>query len=222
MKAISLYSGGKDSTFALYIALQQGMNIEKLVAISPINKESVMYHVPNIEHTKTIAEAIGIPLDFFYLTDDTNDLEKILGSYDAKIVVSGAIKSEFQKTKLERICTNINKISYTPLWYKDERLLIEELIKSGFEAYISSVSAEGLNMEFLGAKFDMQLLYKLLELNKKYKINISGEGGEYESIVLNAPFFKKRLVVKEYTKEWYGSSGIFNIKKLEILKKSDY
>ncbi|MGC8497695.1 MAG: diphthine--ammonia ligase [Thermoplasmata archaeon] len=218
MKAISLYSGGKDSTFALYMALQQGMNIEKLVSINPLNKESVMYHVPNIEHTKTIAEAIGIPLDLFYLSDDPNDLEEALGKYDAEIVVSGAIKSEFQKTKLERICTNLNKISYTPLWYKDEHLLIEEIIKSGFEVYISAVSAEGLKEDFLGAKFDMQLLSKLVELNKKYRINISGEGGEYESIVLYAPFFKKRLVVKEYSREWFGSSGIFNIKKLEILQ----
>jgi len=217
MKAISLYSGGKDSTFALYMALQQGLSIDRLVTINPKNRESVMYHVPNIEHTKTIAEAIDIPLDLFYLQDDTEELEEVLKNYDVEIVVNGAIKSEFQKTKIERICTHLNRISYAPLWYKDERLLIEEIIKTGFEVYISAVSAEGLDEEFLGAKLDMALLSKLVILNEKYKINISGEGGEYESIVLNAPFFKKRLVVKEFSKKWYGSSGIFDIKKLEIV-----
>lgn len=216
MNAISLYSGGKDSTFALYMALQQGLKVESLVTINPKNRESVMYHVPNIEHTKSIAEAIGIPLDTFNIQDSTEELGEILKNYDAEIVISGAIKSEFQKTKIEKICTQFNKISYTPLWYKDERLLIQEIIKTGFEVYISSVSAEGLGQEFLGAKLDMTLLSKLIKLNEKYKINISGEGGEYESIVLNAPFFKKRLIVKEYGKEWYGSSGIYHIKKLKM------
>jgi ABC transporter with metal-binding/Fe-S-binding domain ATP-binding protein len=217
MNAISLYSGGKDGTFALYIALQQGLKVDRLVTINPKNRESVMYHVPNVEHTKNIAEVIGIPLDTFYIEDSVEELTDLLKNYDSKIVISGAIKSEFQKTKIEKICTQLNKISYTPLWYKDEILLIQEIINSGFEVYISSVSAEGLGQEFLGAKFDMALLSKLIKLNEKYKINISGEGGEYETIALNAPFFKKRLIVKEYDKEWQGSSGIFHIKKLEIL-----
>lgn len=219
MKFIALFSGGKDSTYALYIAMQQAHKIEKLVTIIPRRKDSYMYHVPAIERTKYQAEAMGIPQDFYSIGDDMEELKKILEKYDVDGVVSGAIASNYQKTKIEEICTDLGLISYAPLWGKEQKILLEDMISAGMKIMIISASAYGLDSSYLGRIIDRTTVGDLMEIEKKYAINVSGEGGEYETYVLDAPFFKNRIEITEYEKIWDGMRGEILIKDMKLIKK---
>jgi len=218
MDGISLISGGKDSIYAMYIAMQQGINIKKIINIIP-EKYSFMYHFPNTEIVKYIAEAINMDIYQFKISDNMDDLKLILSNFDEIIVTSGAIASEYQKTRIDMVCTELGKIHYAPLWRKDPFNLLSEIIESGFKAIFVSVSAEGLGEELLGKEINMEILNKIKELNKKYGIHPSGEGGEYETLVLDSPIFSKKLKIIDYEKIWEGSYGIMNIKKVQLEEK---
>ena len=219
MKSVALFSGGKDSTYALYIAMQQGHEIEKLITIIPQRKDSYMYHVPAIERTKYQAEAMEIPQDVYRIGDDMEELKEILEKYDVDAVVSGAIASNYQKTKIEEICTDLGLISYAPLWGKEQKNLLEDMINAGMKITIISVSAYGLDSTYLGRIIDRSTLEDLAEIEKKYAINVSGEGGEYETYVLDAPFFKKRIEITGYEKIWGGMRGEILIKDMKLVEK---
>ena len=219
MKFIALFSGGKDSTYALYIAMQQAHKIEKLVTIIPRRKDSYMYHVPAIERTKYQADAMGIPQDVYSIGDDMEELKKILERYDVDGVVSGAIASNYQKTRIEEICTDLGLISYAPLWGKDQKILLEDMINAEMKIMIISISAYGLDSSYLGRIIDRNTMRNLMEIEKKYAINVSGEGGEYETFVLDAPFFKNRIEITEYEKTWDGMRGEILIKDMKLIKK---
>ncbi len=216
MKAVALFSGGKDSTYALYLALQQGYDIAHLVTIKPRVKDSYMYHIPMVDFTSFQADAMGIPHDVYTIGDDMDELRDILRNYDADAVVSGAIASNYQKSRIEEVCTSLGLISYTPLWGKNQTLLMKDLIMAGLEVMIVSVSAYGLDEKFLGKIIDVDILTHLINLESKYGINVSGEGGEYETYVLYAPFFRKRLHIKGLRTIWLGSRGFVSFDGIEV------
>ncbi len=216
MRAIALFSGGKDSTYALYLAMQQGHIVERLITIVPKNEDSYMYHVPVIDRTRYQAEAMGIPQDVYSAGDDTEELMDILSKYDADMVISGAIASNYQKTRIEEVCTDLGVVSYTPLWLKKQRTLLEDMLLAGFEIMMVGVAAYGLDDSFLGRVIDDEILKKLDELERKYRINIAGEGGEYETYVLYAPMFSKRIVVEDYDKIWDGVRGHIIMKSVSL------
>ncbi len=218
MDAISLLSGGKDSTFALYIALNQGINVKRTITIIP-EKESFMYHVPNVHMASIVSSSIGIENDVYEISDDPEELEDIIKNYDEKMVISGAIASDYQKTRIERICENLHKIHYTPLWHKDQFLLLKEILNANFRFIFVGVFAEGLDRSFIGKEFDENMLSKLRSLYAKYKINPSGEGGEYETLVIDAPIMKERIEIEDYEIVWERDNGYMIIKKYELRKK---
>ena len=213
-----MISGGKDSIYAMYLAMQQGIHVNKIINIIP-EKFSFMYHFPNIDIVKYIAESIGIDLYQFKISDNVNELERLLNKFDENIFISGAIESEYQKSRLDLVATYLNKVHYAPLWRKNPFKILEELIDSGFKAKIVSVSAEGLSDNFLGMNIDNYFIEKIKFLNKKYGIHPCGEGGEYESIVLDGPIFNKIIKIKDYEKIIDGSFYILNIKEIEFENK---
>lgn len=219
MRAIALFSGGKDSTYALYIAMQQGFEIERLVTIFPRERDSYMYHIPAIERTRYQAEAMDIPQDIYKIGDSIRELKEVLKNYKVDAVVSGAIASNYQKTRIEEVCTSLNLLSYTPLWGKNQRTLLEDMLLAGFKIMLVSVSAYGLDESFLGKILDYKLLNSLLALEDKYSINLSGEGGEYETYVLDAPFFKKKIKVESFVQIWNGSQGYVKFRKIKLVSK---
>ncbi len=216
MRAIALFSGGKDSTYALYLAMQQGHSVERLITIVPKNEDSYMYHVPVIDRTRYQAKAMGIPQDVYSAGDDAEELMDILSKYDTDMVISGAIASNYQKTRIEEVCTDLGVVSYTPLWLKNQRTLLEDMLLAGFEIMMVGVAAYGLDDSFLGRVIDDEILKKLDELERKYRINIAGEGGEYETYVLYAPMFSKRIVVEDYDKIWDGVRGHIIMKSVSL------
>ena len=223
MKLASLFSGGKDSVYALYIMQQSGYDVGHLVSVFSENKYSYMYHTPNIFLVDMLSEALDIQLikktTKGEKEKEIDDLMDVLKTLDIDGVVSGAIASTYQKTRIDKICTQLGIKSFTPLWGRKQVELIKEITGNGFEVIITGVSAQGLDETWLGRKIDEECIKDLIVLNEKYKINVSGEGGEYETLVLDSPNFRKKLVIEDYEKIWKKDNGIMNIKKTILKEK---
>jgi predicted ATP pyrophosphatase (TIGR00289 family) len=223
MKVAALCSGGKDSTFALWLAMKQGHEIERLVAMIPKREDSFMFHYPNIHLVGLFAECVGLPLlkaeTSGVKEEELDDLERALRELDIEGVVSGAIASEYQKSRIDRICEKLGLVSIAPLWGREPIELLSEMLNAAFDIIITSVAAQGFDESWLGREIDKGALHDFVELNQKYGVSPSGEGGEYESLVLDAPFFKKRIEVIEAENIWRGTNGYLLIKQAELVEK---
>jgi len=216
MKIAALFSGGKDSSYALFCARQYAWDVTHLVTVFSESPESYMYHVPAIGLTRLAAESIGIPL-VEVVTPPEPEVELLplrdtLATLGVDGIVSGAIASEYQRRRLDQICQDIGIKSFAPLWHKNPRELIREMVDEGFEIMIAGCSAEGLDERWLGRILDQKALAELDRLHDRYGIHVAGEGGEYESMVMSGPHMKRRICI-EYEKEWRIHSGKIVIKK---------
>ncbi len=224
MNLAALCSGGKDSTYALWLAKGDGHNVGKIVTMIPTREDSWMYHYPNINLVDLFSDCVGIPLVKSVAGGDpeqeVEDLKNILGRLDVEGVVSGAIASKYQKSRIDRVCKELGLKSLTPLWGKDPADLTNEIISSGLKIILVAVAAEGLGEEWLGRELDEEAIGDLLLLGEKYGINPSGEGGEYETLVLDAPFFKSRIKILNAEKVWHGDRGCYLIKAAEVEAKT--
>jgi predicted ATP pyrophosphatase (TIGR00289 family) len=203
MRVAVLFSGGKDSVFATFWAILHGFE-PVLVTVRP-PEYSMMFHHPNIDSTKLQAEALGLE-QIFVETTEENWREKLLETFrslEVKGIVAGAIASEYQRRKIDSIGETLGIPTYAPLWHKGKEVMDEML--EYFEIYVTAVSAEGLGPEFLG-----EPLKKLIDA-KKSNVHLFLEGGEGETFVANAPFFKKRIEIKGWKKKWDGVRGIAEI-----------
>lgn len=223
MKVAALCSGGKDSTFALWLAMTQGHEVKRLVAMIPRREDSFMFHYPNIHLIDQFAECVGLPLFKAETSGERGqelvDLKHVLQGLDVEGIVSGAIASNYQKGHIDRICEELGLASLTPLWGREQVELIREMLRAGFEIIITSVAAQGLDLDWLGRNLDEKALQELSKLKERYGVNPSGEGGEYESLVLDAPFFKSKIEVLEAEKIWRGTSGHYLIKRARLVGK---
>ncbi|MEX0933018.1 MAG: diphthine--ammonia ligase [Candidatus Pacearchaeota archaeon] len=205
MKLGILFSGGKDSTLATLIAKSQDYEIACLISVVSKNKESYMFHTPSISKTKIQAEAMGIPL----ISKETQgEKEKELENLKEAIknakekyfiegIVTGAVESIYQASRVQKICNELDLECFNPLWKKNQFELLNDLIKNNFEVVLTGVFAFPLDKTWLGKKIDEKFIEEIKKLNEKYKINPAGEGGEYETFVLYVPdLFKKRLNIK--------------------------
>jgi len=223
MKLAVLCSGGKDSSYALWLALKEGHDIVKIVSMFPERENSWMFHSPNPEFLKIYSETSKIPL----LKRETSgekereleDLKLTLQALSVDGVVSGAVASNYQKGRIDRICEDLGFESVTPLWKKDPDGLLNEILEEGFKTIITSVSAEGLTREWLGREIDQNCIKDLKRLNEEKGVHVTGEGGEYETLVLDAPFFEKRIEIEKSEGIWKGDRGSLNIKKAGLVDR---
>ncbi|MEM5844370.1 MAG: TIGR00289 family protein [Candidatus Aenigmatarchaeota archaeon] len=226
MRVGILFTGGKDSCLALKRVLGKH-DVVCLITLISKNKESYMFHVPNIKLTKLQAKAIGLPLiqktTKGEKEKELEDLKKILVKAKEKFkiegVATGAIASNYQKSRIEKVCKELDLECINPLWGEDQVKLLEEIVESNFKVIITGVFAFPFDESFLGKEIDAQVIKKLKEIMEKYKINPAGEGGEIETTVLDAPFFKKRVEVKKFVINYKNYSGTFEIKKAELVPK---
>ena len=221
-----LFSGGKDSTLALHLAAEKE-EVVCLITILSKNKESYMFHTPNIDITALQAEALGLP----QITKTTkgekekelSDLEDAIAEAARKFqiegIVTGAVESAYQAERVQRICNRLGLWCFNPLWKHDQKALLEELLKKHFKVIISGVFAYPLDEKWLGKQIDTQLIDRLVDLQQKYGLSPSGEGGEIETTVLDAPLFKKKIDVLDYSIEAKGNSGVFRIKQARLVSK---
>ena len=225
MTAAVLFSGGKDSTMAVYKAIEEGYSVEYLVSMISENPESYMFHVPNIHITELSSEAMGIPLikaktpgEKEKELEDLRAVLKDLKNRGVDAIFAGALASQYQKSRIDGLCNEIGLESKAPLWHWDPKEYMEELIELGFEVILISVSAEGLDESWLGRKLDKELLDEI-ELNSKYGMHMAFEGGEAETLVLDCPIFKKRINIIESSNVWETDSGYLVISQAELVDK---
>ena len=214
-----LISGGKDSIYAMYIAMNYGWNIKYLMTIKA-RDFSLMYHVENINLVKLISKSTGIPLIFEESSgNEMDDLKKIIRKANVEGIVSGAIESDYQKTRIERVAEELNVKSFNPLWHKNQEILLNELMQAGFSCMVVAVAAEGMGSAFLGRIIDEKFLKQIKELNRRYGVNMGGEGGEYETLVVDCPIYKYKIEVVDAEVKSFGEKKIYEIKEARLQKK---
>ena len=218
-----LFSGGKDSTLALHKAAEKE-EVTCLITLVSQNKESYMFHTPNIDITALQAEALGLPL----ITKVTEgEPEEELGDLEVAIVqavkrfniegvVTGGVESVYQAARIQHICNRLGIWCFNPLWKRNQKALMEEIVAKGFKVIISGVFAYPLDKSWLGKQIDQDLTEKLVALSKEYGLSPSGEGGEIETTVLDAPLFNKKIEVLDCEVEAKGNSGVFRIKQARL------
>ena len=224
MNVAALVSGGKDSALALYRVLESGHNVRYLVTMIPRREDSWMFHYPNIRLTGLFAEAVGIPLVKSETSgikeEELEDLRELLATLDVEGIVSGAVFSEYQKSRIDRVCRELGFKSVAPLWHENPVKLMEELIELGFCVIITGVYAYGFDEKWLGREIDRGVLKALIELNEKYQVSVIGEGGEYETLVLDAPCFRKRIQLEKARRVWEDGSGYLLIEEASLEEKN--
>ncbi|MDI9624428.1 MAG: TIGR00289 family protein [Methanothermobacter sp.] len=225
MDAAVLYSGGKDSTMALYKAMEQD-NVKYLVSMVSDNPHSYMFHVPNIKWTRLSSKAIGIPLiegpTSGIKEEELKDLKKLLRvlvERGVKVLYSGAIVSDYQRSRIDKLCQEVGLISKTPLWHVNPWEYMMEILDLGFKVIVTAVAAEGLDSSWLGREIDYEMLKELKDLNERYGVHLAFEGGEAETFVLDGPIFKKRIKILKAEKKWFKDSGILEIMDAILLDK---
>ena len=222
MKLAALISGGKDSSFAIFRALQEGHEVTDLITIKPSNEDSYMFHSANIHLTGLISEACGIPLTTRISggekEKELDDLEKALRSVKVDGVAVGAIESEYQASRVRRICDELGIKMYAPLWHMEPEGLLREMI-AVMDIRMIKVAAAGMDETWLGRRFDEKMIEDLKVLNRKYRVHLAGEGGEYESLVLDAPYYKKRINLLKTRVIWKGDHGILDIISAKLGEK---
>ena len=220
MKLGVLFSGGKDSTYSAWLVKQKGHELACLISVFSENPDSYMFHTPSIESVKQQAKAMGIPL----LVQKTKgekekeleDLEKVIKEakekYHIEGVVSGALASNYQKSRIGNICKKLNLKSITPLWHKNEIDYLNELVNNKFKIIITGVAAYPLDEKWIGREINDKFIQDAKKLHEKYKIHPAGEGGEFETFVLNCPLFKAPLKIKSKKVSGDGNSWRMELK----------
>jgi len=220
MKLASLFSGGKDSTYAIYLAQKQGHEVSCLLSVFPKSDESHLLHHPNIRWTKLQSESMHIPQ--LTITTDSDDtdvellaLETLLQNakdqFSIEGLVHGGIKSNFQKDKFQTLCSKLDLIAVTPLWNTIPEQYLHDLINSKFDFVMTTVSSDGLDDSWLGKVILKTDLDILKYLSKKFGFNLNFEGGEAETFVINCPLFSNPIKINKFEKNWDGYRGRFEI-----------
>ena len=227
-KAIALYTGGKDSHYAIVKALQHGVKVEALVTAVPRSIESWMFHAINIEFVKLHAQAMNMPIYMFNVSAVKEREVKELLTYlkhevlhrysDVDFIISGATASQYQKERVDRIAEELGLKHFAPLWRHDPmELLSEETSCMSF--IIVAVQAMGLSLHWLGRVLTHSNLRFFIEVCRKFNVNPVGEGGEIETFVISSPLFHGHFIkIHSSVMKWYPEMcyGYYIIRKASI------
>lgn len=225
MKLACLFSGGKDSTYAIHLAKKQGHDVVCLLSIFTNSEESHLLHHPNLRWTKLQSESMNIPqLTIISNSNETNDelivMEKLLQNAKEQFqidgLVHGGIKSKFQKEKFETLCLKLNLVSIAPLWETNPKEYMNQLLDSNFHFMMVTVSSDGLDEQWLGKLISKSDIEVLNNLSDKFGFNLNFEGGESETFVINCPLFSHSIKINKFTKNWDGYRGRFEIVDAEL------
>ncbi len=221
-----LFSGGKDSLFACWKAMQHE-EVACLITVVSRNPESYMFHTPNIHLAGLQAEAAGLPLVEVETAGEKEaellDLKRALlearDRFGIEGVVTGAILSVYQATRVQRLCHELDLWCFNPLWHTDQEAYMEELIGAGFRVIIAGVFSCPFDASWLGREIDCRTLDELRNASQKYQITLTGEGGEFETFVIDAPFFSRRIAIEEASRVYRNYNGVLRIERAGLVEK---
>lgn len=246
MKTVALISGGKDSCFCMMQCVAAGHDIVALANLYPVGEDeldSFMFQTVGHQGVKIIGEAMGLPLyreptlgkskmqEKNYTPTDDDEVEdlyrllkKVKECEKIEAVSSGAIASDYQRMRVENVCSRLGLISLSYLWQRNQEELLNEMIQCSVNAIIIKVAALGLKSQHLGKSL-VEMQSHLKKMNEKYGLNVCGEGGEYETFTLDCPLYIKRIVIEEYesivhSKDDIAPVGYLNFKNLQLSDKN--
>ena len=228
LKLGALVSSGKDSIYAMYVMMRQNYDVRCMITLKSKNKDSFMFHSP-VDMVKLQSESMGIPLMMGEtkgekekeLEDLKKVLEKVKEKYGIEGIVTGALFSNYQRERIEKVCDELGLKIFSPLWHMDQELEMRQIIEDGFRFIMVKVAAEGLDKKWLGKEIEQNDVDKLVKLNEKIGFNIAGEGGEFESLMIDGPIFKKRLrIEKSEVKEESKNVAELEIKQIKLVEKN--
>ncbi|MEM2528761.1 MAG: diphthine--ammonia ligase [Ignisphaera sp.] len=201
----ALLSGGKDSNYALYKMMSEGHRIACLVVVKPMRDDSWLFHSIYPELAILQAEAMGLR-DRVYLAEVSGirDVEliefadflaKLKNSIDFDGMVCGAIASRYQLTRFEKVARELGVELYAPLWGLDQEQYMRKLIEEGFLFIITKISTMGLSRELLAKPITKSDVEAIVTLSRRYGFNAAFEGGEAETLVIDAPHYRSRICI---------------------------
>ena len=200
LEVICSWSGGKDSCLACYKAIQQGYQVKYLLNFISKEFKRGCFHGIEAKLLKLQAELIGIPLVQKEVTADMQKYEEEfkavvsrLKSRGIKGMVFGDIYLDEHKVWVERVCADLGITSIEPLWNESPSNLIEEFVDLGFRAIVVSAQADKFDKDFVGRQVNRELLAEL----KSRNICPCGENGEFHTLVVDGPIFKKSIKILE-------------------------
>jgi diphthine-ammonia ligase len=228
MKVGILFSGGKDSTYAAYLAPKRGDEPACLITLSPLRSDSYMFHYPNVRWTMMQAEAMHLPQIMLEtkgekeeeLVDLRKAIETAKRNYAVEGVYTGALASVYQKSRVERTCDELGVKAVSPLWQIDPISHLTNIVESGFEVIVTGVAALGLDESWLGRALNNDAIRDLAKLHAKYGVNPGLEGGEGETFVLDCPLFDRRIRLVSSKKHWKGDAGYLEILDAHLAVKA--
>lgn len=192
------WSGGKDSAFALHEAVRAGARPRLLLSMMVEGGERSRSHGLSRQLLSAQAAALGLPIRFGAASWDayTAEFQRLLveeaASAEVGIGVFGDIDLEEHREWVERVCQGAGVGACLPLWQRDRRAFMEELLEAGFEAVIVAVRDGVLPAELLGRTIDAELVAAI----EREGADAAGENGEYHSLVVAGPLFERRLEIE--------------------------
>jgi diphthine-ammonia ligase len=221
-----LFSGGKDSCLALHRATRVD-DVACLITVVPDNAESFFFHTPNLHLTGLQAQALGLPLvsrttpgvEEEEIADLRAAIAEAVEEHAIEGIVTGAVASVYQATRVQRVCDELGLWCFNPLWQLDQVQLLWELVREGHHVIVSGVFAPPLDEEWLGRVIDATAIQELEGLWERHGIHPAGEGGEIETTVLDAPLFRCRIEVRQARREFSRDSGVLVVERAEVVPK---
>ncbi|OIR58704.1 MAG: diphthine--ammonia ligase [Amphiamblys sp. WSBS2006] len=221
MKFVALISGGKDSIFNIMLCNAHGHLLECVANIRPEEDketDSYMYQSVGCSLIDDIAGCLGVPLfqcikrgaskniqlEYTPVQDDeVEDMFCLLKSVkekhpDIQGVSVGAILSRYQTNRVQNVCSRLGLTMLPFLYGKDCRKTLRAMIDCGVDAAIIKSGMIDTGKEIL-FKPIAEMEERLLFLSEKHGVNVCGEGGEYETITLDCPLYKKKIVVDAFS-----------------------
>lgn len=227
MKVAVMFSGGKDSSMVLKYALDKRWKVEALISVKPKSTESFLYQYATVEWTKLSAEALDIPLihmksEKIGAKEEADELEEVFKNLDVDAILVGGVG--LQKTQIsewKRVAEKFGIDVIVPYQNLTSEELLDEEIKSGFDIRITDVATDGLGPDWLGRKLDEKSAKELKRLAGEFGFDPVGEGGSFNTLVLDGPGFNKKIEIINSKKVWDNKtySGYLEIEDAVLVDK---
>ncbi len=226
MKVAVMYSGGKDSTYAIDYALQKGWDIKYLLSVKPTRTDCYLFHFATVEHTPLQAEALGLRhiMARCSVADPIQEAQvvrEVVQKNKVEAVLLGG--TGLQQTQIKSIQNALMPLGievFAAHSGEDHEEVVRKLIARGYDIRITQIATEGLSEKWLGKQIDKDNFAELQKLSRQFGFHIGGEGGYYDTFVCDAPIFRKRIIIEDTENFMEGRySGHLIAKKIRLVDK---
>ena len=222
-----MFSGGKDSTYAIYHAKQKGWNIRWLLSVKPTRTDCFLFHYAAVEHTPKIAEMLNIPHKLISCNvadpQAEADLVKntvlsmpkvdavVFGGTGLQLTQIGSVQKALQPHKIEVFA------AHAGLEHED---VMRQMLKDGFRFKIVQIASDGLTEKDLGKTLAPEVMDEFVQRSIKFGFHVGGEGGYYDTLCVDCPMFSKKVELTEAKANMESHNvGHLIIKDLALVQK---